>query len=109
MATKKKPLVEVISPFQAPFKEPWEKWKAFKKEQFRFTYKPIGEQAALDDLFEMSAGNESMAEAIIKQSIKNGWRGLFDIKQQNNGAKNFGFTKEKPIATTHAKGGYGKL
>lgn len=72
------------SPFTENFIPAWDEWKAFKKEQFRFTYKPIGEKGALEALYELSAGNEQMAHLIIKQSIANGWRGLFDLKTISN-------------------------
>lgn len=81
----KKPLPDIKSPFQESFKEAWDKWKAFKKEQFRFTYKPMGEQGALDDLFDISGGDEGVAKLIIKQSLVKGWRGLFPIKDLKNG------------------------
>ena len=76
------------NPFTENFIPRWDEWKAFKKEQHKFTYKPIGEQAAIDHLYELSAGNEEYAWAIIKQSRTNGWKGLFDLKQQFNGEKN---------------------
>lgn len=80
--------VQFKNPFTENFIPRWNEWKAFKKEQHRFTYKPIGEQAAIDHLFELSAGNEEFAWAIIKQSIANGWKGLFDLKIQFNGTTN---------------------
>ena len=75
------------NPFSNEFIEVWEYWKTFKKEQFKFYYKPIGEQAAIDDLFEMSKGDENVAKQIIKQSIVKGWQGLFPVKNAINGGK----------------------
>lgn len=72
-----------LNPFSEDFMPVWEYWKKYKKEQFRFSYKPIGEQAAIDDLFELSDGNEALAKQIIKQSIVKGWQGLFAIKPIN--------------------------
>lgn len=83
MPAKKKPPIEIKNPFPETFNVAWEYWKAFKKEQFRFTYKPMGENGALEDLWEISGGNEETAKQIIKQSIKNGWRGLFELKNGN--------------------------
>ena len=72
---------EVIYPFDdEKFIEAWDLWKKFKKQQFRFTYKPMGEQGALKDIADLSGGNLDKAIAIIHQSIKKGWQGLFDIK-----------------------------
>jgi|GEM_PF-5607988 len=62
------------------FIDTWDLWKSFKKEQFKFTYKPIGEQGALHDLAELSGGELQIAIAIIHQSIKKGWRGFFELK-----------------------------
>lgn len=106
MPAKKKPPVQIDLKFPETFRIAWEYWKNFKKEQFRFTYKPIGEKAALEDLFEMAIGNEETAKAIIKQSIKNGWRGLFELKN-NNGNQHTKTGKgysHKPVITGTATG-----
>lgn len=81
---KKQPK-EIQSPFSADFTIAWDYWKKFKKEQFYFSYKPMGEQAALDDLWDISGHDESVAKLIIKQSIRKGWRGLFALKDNYNG------------------------
>lgn len=64
------------------FVEAWKLWRQFKKQQFKFTYQPIGEQGALKDLADLSGGEMNTAIAIIHQSIKKGWRGFFELKQQ---------------------------
>ena len=59
----------------------WEFWKKYKQEQFRFKYKStISEQGALSKLYELSGGKLETAMLIIKQSIQNGWQGLFELK-----------------------------
>jgi len=63
------------------FKETWILWRNFKKEQFKFTYKPIGEQGALKDLADLSGGDMNIAIQIIHQSIKKGWKGFFALKE----------------------------
>ena len=63
------------------FIEAWKLWKDYKKQQFRFTYKEIGEQAALKDLADLSKGDMNIAIQIIHQSIKKSWKGFFAIKQ----------------------------
>lgn len=76
---------ELIYPFDTPeFLEAWDLWKRFKKEQFRFTYKPIGEQAALKNIADLANGNLNTAIEIIHQSIKNGWQGFFAKKGGDN-------------------------
>lgn len=90
----------VKAPFESKnFSEAWELWKRFKKQQFNFTYKPIGEQGALKELIELSYGNEETAIAIIHQSIKKGWKGLFELKNQNNGT----LTKQTGNLTAHER------
>jgi len=72
---------EIIYPFDSGnFLKYWDYWKSFKKEQFKFIYKPIGEQGALKDLSELSKGKEKIAIKIIEQSICKGWKGFFEIK-----------------------------
>lgn len=76
--------IEIIYPFNSEtFMNLWEVWRRFKKEQFNFTYKPIGEQGALKELSELSKGNEETAIKIIRQSIQKGWKGFFNL--QTNG------------------------
>lgn len=62
--------------------EVWKKWRAYRKETFRLTYKPIGEKAAIGKLMRLSQGCHEVQEQIINQSIENGWKGIFDFKQQ---------------------------
>lgn len=62
--------------------EIWKKWRAYRKETFRLTYKPIGEKAAIGKLMRLSQGCHEVQEQIINQSIENGWKGIFDLKQQ---------------------------
>lgn len=70
------------------FAESWKLWTDFKKQQFQFTYKAIGEQGALKDLVDLSGGDMGKAIAIIHQSIKKGWKGFFELKTQNTITKN---------------------
>ena len=62
--------------------EIWKKWRAYRKETFRLTYKPIGEKAAIGKLMRLSQGCHEVQEQIIQQSIENGWKGIFDLKEQ---------------------------
>ena len=63
------------------FIEAWKLWTAYKKQQFKFNYKPIGEQGALKDLADLSGGNMAKAIEIIHQSIKKGWAGFFALNE----------------------------
>ena len=60
----------------------WKKWKEFRSEQFRTSYKPIGEKAAIGKIMRISNGSMEIQEQIIQQSIENGWKGLFELKQE---------------------------
>lgn len=107
--TEKKETKPLHNPFTENFMPHWEKWREYKKEQHKFVYKPIGEQGAIDHLFEMSAGNEALALAIIKQSIAQGWKGFFDLKTEFNGKVNQGNTQKPTPAGNVAPGGFGQL
>jgi hypothetical protein len=74
------------------FLNKWQEWKAFKSKEYKFNYKSTqSEQAALNDLAAISNGIETTAIEIIQKSIANGWKGLFALKNTNNGAS-FNFT-----------------
>jgi hypothetical protein len=75
--------LKVTLPWDDPrFADAWKLWTSYKKQQFRYSYRPIGEQGALKDLADLSGGDMDKAIAIIHQSIKKGWRGFFEIKGQ---------------------------
>lgn len=77
---------EVIFPFSSNlFLDKWNLWVDYKKEQFNFTYKSaISKQAALNELVKLSNGQEQIAIQIILQSINNGWKGFFQLKNEQN-------------------------
>jgi hypothetical protein len=63
----------------------WDLWIQYRREKKVSAYKPIGEQAALKSIAEMSGGNIDNAIKIIDKSIANNWQGLFPLKNQFNG------------------------
>lgn len=65
------------------FIQAWSLWTKYKKEQFQFIYKPIGEQGALKDLVDLSGGDMEVAIAIIHQSINKGWKSFVELKLPN--------------------------
>lgn len=80
-----KMITEIRNPFTTEFYlSSWKLWKDFKKEQFKFEYKSIGEQAILTDLYYLSDKNEETAHKIIMQSIANGWKGFYELKDKKN-------------------------
>jgi len=77
----------------------WAIWKDYRKEQKK-SYKPIGEQAALRKVSKLSEGNEETAIKIIEQSIENGWIGIFELNNSNNGNTKNKQTGGSEILTT---------
>ena len=75
----------------------WELWKAFRKEQFKTIYKPLGEAAAISKLLRISNNNKENQAKIIQQSIENGWKGLFELKTEKQ-------TKVQKILSNYQKG-----
>lgn len=74
---------KVEMPWEDPrFAEAWKLWTNFKKEQFQFAYKQIGEQGALKDLVDLSGGEMEKAIEIIHQSIRKGWKSFYVLQEQ---------------------------
>lgn len=90
-----KKLKGVVLPFDTPdFKTAWETWLAYRVE-IKKPYKSEKSQQA--QLVEFSKYDERTAIAMIHQSIKNSWQGIFELKtplnqnetgQQNPGNQN---------------------
>ena len=79
---------EVVFPFDTEnFKVQWQLWKAYKNKEFGFKYKSLqSEQAFLSELANLSESNEQKAVAIMHQSMAKGWKGIFQLKNNNNAA-----------------------
>ena len=76
---------EIFYPFESEnFMQKWLLWKQYKKEQFNFTYKSIGEQAALKDLANISGGIESTAIYFIENAIAKNWKGIYKPNEQKS-------------------------
>jgi len=73
---------QVIYPFHSvEFHKAWNNWIFYKKSEFKFSYKSVQtEQSALKKLSTLSEGNERIAIEIIYESISNGWKGFFKLK-----------------------------
>lgn len=75
----------VSNPFSENFMEFWNQWKEYKRKQHKFIFKlKSSEQTSLNNLFKLSNGSEITAKSIIDQSIANGWKGFFELKNKNN-------------------------
>lgn len=87
---------EIQLPFSSKeFKAQWDLWKVYKKKRHKFQYfDEQSEEKALKELFNLSKQNETTANLILRQSIDKGWKGLFELKtnQQNGPTNQNGFS-----------------
>lgn len=68
------------NPFSEAFNEIWEMWKTWRWETHHFRYaNPISEQAALNELVDLSEGDEDHAKRIVNRSISRNWRGFYKL------------------------------
>lgn len=60
----------------------WEEWKQYRREMKMKAYAatPRSEGAAITNLINLSGGDSACQELIIRQSMANGWQGLFELK-----------------------------
>lgn len=71
----------------------WKDWKEYKLNQHKEKFKSLKtEQIAIDKLGELSNWKTDTAKKIIEQSIGNLWKGLFELKKQQNGTTTQGTT-----------------
>lgn len=79
---KNKTDYQLVVPFTEKFLEIWTIWKEYKWASHDFKYKSIfSEQAALEQVFTLSGGEEEKAIKIIKQSMRREWQGLFPLHE----------------------------
>jgi uncharacterized protein YdaU (DUF1376 family) len=71
--------------FSEDFLKDWFAWIDYKKTNHKFTYKTIeSEQIAFNHLYKISNENQITAREIINVSIANGYKGLFELKTNQN-------------------------
>lgn len=70
------------------FKVAWLEWLKYRRETNLKT-SPTGLKASITKLLKISGGDESVAIEIINESIANGWKGFFPLKDRNNGKPRF--------------------
>ena len=77
---------EVLMPFEGQeFEKAWQSWKAYKRDEHGFRFKsPTSEQASLHQLQNLAGGDKDTAVRIIGQSLANGWKGFFALKNSQN-------------------------
>lgn len=78
------------------FAEAWSDWIEYKEQEFKFRYKSHHSlRAALKKLKRLSNDNEQTAIEIIEESMANGWKGLFKLKDEEKSSAK----KEKRLAS----------
>lgn len=86
-SAKKEKVVEW--PWTNPeIEEAWQRWKDYKRDEHKFSYKsPATETATLKQLYEDTGGSLSQAIKWIDYSISRNWKGIFQPKEnQQNGS-----------------------
>ena len=66
--------------------EAWEEWKAYRSEMRFKSYAPTerSEGSAITNLINLSGGDHQVQMLIVQQSMANGWKGLFELKQKSS-------------------------
>lgn len=68
------------SPFSEAFEPTWIFWKKYRWQVHKFQYaNPITEQAALNELVDLSEGDEDHAKRIVNRSISRNWKGFYKV------------------------------
>lgn len=68
------------------YKEAFYKWLDYKNSEWRFRYKDERSvRTCYDNLIRLSDNDPQKATLIVEQSIGNGWKGLFQLKNNNYG------------------------
>ncbi|MDX1545607.1 MAG: helix-turn-helix domain-containing protein [Rhodothermales bacterium] len=81
-----------LEPFPDLSPSLWQRWTDYKRDEHGFRYRSAdSERTAVRQLCKLARGQPEHAEAIIEQSIANGWKGLFALKnppkqKQTNGS-----------------------
>ena len=101
--TKKKKVV--VLPFDSKeFSVAWQSWKDYKRDEHGFKFKSsASEQASLHQLQNLSGGDETTAVRIIGQSLANGWRGFFTLKNQHNESRANRGPTDGSLLTAHLR------
>ncbi|AWG26022.1 DUF1376 domain-containing protein [Flavobacterium kingsejongi] len=96
---------EIVFPFETElFKTQWQLWKAYKAKEFGFKYKSeSSEQAGLSELNNLSGSDEKKAIAIIHQSLAKGWKGFFELKNNQNERSNSYTGQLKTVSDSFAR------
>jgi uncharacterized protein YdaU (DUF1376 family) len=95
---------ELLTVFSAKFFSVWKKWIDYKRNEHSMKYKTIESQLqAVKNLIQLSNSDESLAEQIINHSIGNHYKGLFALKNQNDGTNRKTFTAGSKPGTSESR------
>lgn len=74
------------NPFSQKIIEIWDIWKRYLLASHEFRYKSIfSEQAAIEQLYTLSNGEEEKADRIIKQSMRLEYKQFFPLRSTTTG------------------------
>lgn len=76
-------VVSVSTPY-AELSEAWGKWKDYKSARRERYSCSAAEESAYRQLYSLSKGDAALAMQIVEQSIANDWKGLYELKQNDN-------------------------
>ena len=76
-------VVSVSTPY-AELSEAWGKWKDYKSARRERYSCSAAEESAYRQLYSLSKGDAQLAMQIVEQSIANDWKGLYELKQNDN-------------------------
>lgn len=87
-ASPKQAAQNITLPYPNPeFSALWQAWKDYRHTEHSFSYRSAqSEQAALTQLNNLAQDDQATAANIIHQSMSNGWKGFFELKN-NDGKK----------------------
>ena len=76
-------VVSVSTPY-AELNEAWGRWKDYKNARRERYSCSAAEESAYRQLYSLSKGNAQLAMQIVEQSIANDWKGLYELKKDDN-------------------------
>lgn len=91
-ASKKKTAIDIeplIAELPSAVQDISRMWVDYKRQQFGFSYKNEKSfEIWLKDLYKKSNGDIATMQAIVEQSIANGYQGIFELKKQYHNGNN---------------------
>ena len=81
---------------KTPLEKKFDEFLNFRKQK-KSPIVPASLQAFKDKLWKLSNKNEETAIEILNESIANGWTGIFELKNNNNGKQESGINKNQHL------------